>query len=499
MGVSTSFRKWWHSPPAYLRLRSSKWTIGITAFGACFTDGYLYGSIVPVLPFSLVERSGVSEDDVQFWLSMLLMVFGLFLGGGAPIAGWAADRGPRSTPFMFGLVLAFAATLLFCFASKPWVLILGRILQGLSASVIYTAGLALVADAVDPKEIGAWMGFVFSGNTLGLLFSPFLAGIVYDYLGYYAVFIILFGVIAVDIVLRGFMIEKRTADKWLAMENKTYDDIPDQDTREPDVSSERDPLGAGNDDGTQQSPPADERSSLLHSKPKQSRSWLGRLFPTIAVLASSPRLMVAVYGCFTHTMLLASIDSILPLFVKRTFEWTSTGAGVIFLTITCPSLFGGFFGALSDRYGSRPVCLTGLATTTLNLALMGLVAHNALLDKILLCIFLLFVGVGLNLIFPSLAADLFYEVDVLAETHSETFGTGGAYAQAYSLLCLALGAGTSFGPIWAGLFYQMTNWPITMATLAGLTALPAVGVFFYTGGGANKEKQGGVEASESRV
>lgn len=59
---------------------------------------------------------------------------------------------------MFGLVLAFAATLLFCFASKPWVLLLGRILQGLSASVIYTAGLALVADAVDPKEIGAWFG-----------------------------------------------------------------------------------------------------------------------------------------------------------------------------------------------------------------------------------------------------------------------------------------------------------------------------------------------------
>ncbi|KAL8993901.1 MAG: hypothetical protein Q9169_005992 [Polycauliona sp. 2 TL-2023] len=347
------------------------------------------------------------------------------------------------------------------------------------------------------------MGFVFSGNTLGLLFSPFLAGIVYDYLGYYPVFIILFGVILVDIALRAFMIEKRTADKWLAMEKNTYDNSPDEETRDSsNEPTDHDPLVAENDEAAQQPTPVNERTSLVQPKPKQSRSWISRLFPTMTVLASSPRLLVAVYGCFTHTMLLASIDSILPLFVKRTFEWTSTGAGVIFLTITCPSLFGGPFGALSDRYGSKKVCLTGLATTTLNLALMGLVAHNALVDKILLCVFLVFVGVGLNLIFPSLAADLFYEVDVLAESHSETFGSGGAYAQAYSLLCLALGAGTAFGPIWAGVFYQETNWPITVATLAALTALPAVGVFVYTGGVAGKEegeREEGGEDSDDRV
>lgn len=48
--------------------------------------------------------------------------------------------------------------MLFCFARAPWMLLVGRIFQGLSASVIYTAGLALIADAVDPDEIGAWYG-----------------------------------------------------------------------------------------------------------------------------------------------------------------------------------------------------------------------------------------------------------------------------------------------------------------------------------------------------
>ncbi|KAI4288805.1 MAG: hypothetical protein L6R35_001935 [Caloplaca aegaea] len=335
MGKSwtSPIRNWWHSPPAYLGIRSSKWTIGITAFGACFTDGFLYGS-------------------------------------------------------------------------------------GLSASVIYTAGLALIADAVDPDEIGAWMGFVFSGNTLGLLFSPFLAGIVYDNLGYYAVFIILFGVIAFDIVLRGFMIEKRAADKWLAKENKPHDFPPEEGNQvQDDGRSNEDTTPPEDEDATLQSTPPNERSSLLQSKSKPSRSWIGRMFPTISVLASSPRLLIATYGCFTHTMLLACIDSILPLFVKRTFEWTSTGAGVIFLTITCPSLFGTFF------------------------------------------------GIGLNLILPALLADLFYEVEILAETNSDTFGAGGAYAQAYSLLCAALGA--------------------------------AAGVYRYTGGGKHGEKQRRMEDREN--
>ncbi|KAL8651631.1 MAG: hypothetical protein Q9210_003154 [Variospora velana] len=371
------------------------------------------------------------------------------------------------------------------------------------------------------------MGFVFSGNTLGLLFSPFLAGIVYDYLGYYAVFIILFGVIAFDVVLRGFMIEKRTADKWLAKENKPHD-LPSEEGNQvqDDGRTDEDLTAAEDEDATLQSTPPNERSSLLQSKSKPSRSWIGRMFPTISVLASSPRLLIATYGCFTHTMLLACIDSILPLFVKRTFEWTSTGAGVIFLTITCPSLFGTFFGALSDRYGSRIVCLTGLACTALNLALMALITHNTLMDKILICIFLVFVGkwlpcsdrpshpmrtqvvpcslltashvgIGLNLILPALLADLFYEVEILAETNSDTFGAGGAYAQAYSLLCAALGAGTAFGPIWAGVFYQETSWPITMLTLAALTCLPAAGVYRYTGGGKHGEKQRRMEDPEN--
>ena len=72
------------------------------------------------------------------------------------ITGWLADRGTRQLPFLAGLVIAAAATLLLCFGTALWVLVIARLLQGLAASVVYTAGLALVADTVDADQVGSW-------------------------------------------------------------------------------------------------------------------------------------------------------------------------------------------------------------------------------------------------------------------------------------------------------------------------------------------------------
>ena len=72
------------------------------------------------------------------------------------IASWTADRGARSTTFLSGLALALAASTVFCLAGTPSVLVLARALQGFSSSVIYTAGLAIVADAVPLNEFGPW-------------------------------------------------------------------------------------------------------------------------------------------------------------------------------------------------------------------------------------------------------------------------------------------------------------------------------------------------------
>lgn len=251
------------------------------------------------------------------------------------------------------------------------------------------------------------MGFVFSGNTFGLLISPFLAGLVYDHAGYYAVFGIIFGVFGLDLLLRAFMIEKRKAMKYLPEESKsstaTSPNVQDirgaRNTTSDQISGHEDDSSGSSENANRQEPQGspydpDERTHLLPhlSNPKKTTSWFSRHFPKFSILARSPRLIAAFYGCLTHEMLLGCLDSILPLFVKRTFHWTATGAGSIFLAITCPSLLTTIFGALADKFGARPVSLLGLILVTLNLGLMGIVNDDSMVSKVLLCVFLVLVG-----------------------------------------------------------------------------------------------------------
>ncbi|KAL8727012.1 MAG: hypothetical protein Q9181_005857, partial [Wetmoreana brouardii] len=43
---------------------------------AVFTDMMLYGLIVPMLPYVLLDRVGIAPQDVQRWTSILLGSFG---------------------------------------------------------------------------------------------------------------------------------------------------------------------------------------------------------------------------------------------------------------------------------------------------------------------------------------------------------------------------------------------------------------------------------------
>ena len=57
-------------------IRSSKWFIYIVVDLAVFTDSYLYGLIIPVLPFALTEYVHVPAAEVQEWIGVLLGAYG---------------------------------------------------------------------------------------------------------------------------------------------------------------------------------------------------------------------------------------------------------------------------------------------------------------------------------------------------------------------------------------------------------------------------------------
>ncbi|KAG4427111.1 hypothetical protein IFR05_017406, partial [Cadophora sp. M221] len=72
---------------------------------AIFTDIFLYSVVIPILPFALVVKVGVKEEDVQRWTSIFLSVYGAALAIESPICGWFADRSTsRRMPLLLGLL-----------------------------------------------------------------------------------------------------------------------------------------------------------------------------------------------------------------------------------------------------------------------------------------------------------------------------------------------------------------------------------------------------------
>lgn len=57
-------------------LRSSKGFVMVVVCIAVFTDVFLYGLIVPMLPFALSERLGIPDHLIQRWNSILLGTYG---------------------------------------------------------------------------------------------------------------------------------------------------------------------------------------------------------------------------------------------------------------------------------------------------------------------------------------------------------------------------------------------------------------------------------------
>lgn len=332
----------------------------------------------------------------------------------------------------------------------------------------------------------------------GLLFSPFVAGAVYERAGYYAVFGVVLGVVAFDFVLRVAMIEKRVAASWTAGMSLGDGDSHDESTQVDQSSGSSTTAAEEEEDLNQPASEQNERTPLLPPRScsknpggKKPKSWLSTRFPMATVLFSSPRLNAAIYGGFLHTMLISSFDTILPTFVINTFHWKATAGGLIFLAITVPSLTSAFVGMLSDRYGARLTSLIGFAFVTPILALLGLCKDDSTTSMILLEVFLVFIGLGLNFMLTPLAADVFHEASILARKNPTLFGVMGAFAPVYSLFNGALGVAVIVGPGLSGTLYDKTDWKITMGVLAGLCAAGAAPVWLYTGN--EKRKRGNEE------
>lgn len=147
--------------PAGLGWRSNTFFIISTVAVGLFTDLFLYGLVVPVLPFLLQDRVGLPKDQIQSHVSGLLAAYAGASVLCSPIAGVVADKvETRQAPFLFGLLALLASTVLLFLGQTVAILALARVLQGISAGFVWTIGLALCLETVGPENLGKTIGSV---------------------------------------------------------------------------------------------------------------------------------------------------------------------------------------------------------------------------------------------------------------------------------------------------------------------------------------------------
>lgn len=93
-------------------------------------------------------------------------------------AGLFTDRmGSRRTPFLLCLVSLAGATALLAVGTNVGLWVAGRLLQGVSAGMLWVVCLALLTDTVGPAGIGQAVGVIGIPMSIGPIVGPLLGGV----------------------------------------------------------------------------------------------------------------------------------------------------------------------------------------------------------------------------------------------------------------------------------------------------------------------------------
>ncbi|PPJ60473.1 hypothetical protein CBER1_03169 [Cercospora berteroae] len=466
---------------------------------AIFTDQFLFAAIIPVYPYSLEERVGVSKDQVQFWVAILLGVFGLASVVTSLPWGWYTDRTKsRRVPFMVGLLVLLGSTLILWFARTVAGHVVGRALQGLASVVVWTTGLAVLVDSVGREHIGEYVGYIGIGLNAGSLIAPFLGGIVFAKCGYHAVFGLIISIIVLDIIFRLVMIEKRfrpeaefsmsTTPCDITLELGPSDELAN-DNKKKSPSIAIDQLSLSSQLTLVPHPDSTTTTTSPTTKPTSS-------IPPIFRLLASMRFLTSLWGIFILATVFSGFQATLPLFVHTLFHWTPIGSGLIFIPLSLPSLFGPYIGSLCDRYSnsSRWFAVAGYMTFCGSLVSLRFVERDIMEHKVLLCGLLCCVGSCMALILEPLFKEVTERAERLEKEDasqtttaddekpiSESASTS-YYGSAYAWFNIAWSFGNFVGPLMAGMIMDHAGWKTMTWALGLLGGVSAIPIGLWCGG-----------------
>jgi DHA1 family tetracycline resistance protein-like MFS transporter len=138
------------------------------------------GIIIPVLPFLVDKYTGGDAGQTVFYTGLIISLYALCEFLIAPTLGAISDKFGRRPVLIFSLIGSAIGYLLLGFGGSLAILILGRIIDGLTAGNISTI-FAYVADITEPKDRGKNYGIIGGALGVGFMVGPSIGGFAANY------------------------------------------------------------------------------------------------------------------------------------------------------------------------------------------------------------------------------------------------------------------------------------------------------------------------------
>lgn len=297
-------------------------------FAAALAGAFIIGPLsltifIPALP-AILQSFHADIQRVQLTVSLPLVAVIL----AAPFAGGLSDRIGRRPVVLASIAVLLLGCLACVAATSLWMLILGRVVVGVSGTCLLVVARAIVNDAYGRDDLTRAMARYSVAPVLAVLLAPMLGGILTEAFGWRSVFMALSAIAA--------MIGGLT--RWLP------------ETRVASVVGAVDESAAKSDS---------DRSRLLHSLVFWGYAWQSALHFAAAVgfVAAAPYLMVSQLG-------------------RSASEY---GAGLLLVVggLLIGVLVAERLAGRIDRRSQVLIgCAVGVAAGTLTPALLGLGSHG---------------------------------------------------------------------------------------------------------------------------
>ncbi|CAH1104759.1 unnamed protein product [Psylliodes chrysocephalus] len=274
-------------------------------------DNYNYTTIDPEEEERKLRHKDLVQETVQVGIMFASKAFVQLLAN--PFVGPLTHKIGYSIPMFAGFIIMFLSTIIFAFGRSYSVLFIARALQGIGSSCSSVSGMGMLAERYpDDKERGNAMGIALGGLALGVLIGPPFGGVMYEFVGKSAPFLILSALALGDGLLQLLMLQPSV------------------------IRQESDP-------------------------------------PSLKALVTDPYIIIAAGAITFANMGIAMLEPSLPIWMMDTMGAGRWKQGVTFLPASISYLIGtNLFGPLGHRMGRWLAALLGLIVIGVCLMLIPL-------------------------------------------------------------------------------------------------------------------------------